>query len=780
MRALPGLGVLIVGIVSTLAPAPGQDAPPFPAKYWKEAPDQAEVRAATYIGGKGTEWLVSGGFQGDETIVLAGNVLGPVLELPVEVKVLGADLPAPAEPKPVPQLDGKGAPRTDKQGNPLWEKPSWRHEGTTGFILRCSGDLKKIISAHRLPWTSGAITSAAVGKDGAIYIAGRATDGIARLHDKAEELEVGPGTNRKDGKCAHTFLARLKPDASAVEWVRQLKGPSDAPQLSVTDDGSVRLAAQDVRTFDPAGKLLATVVVPGGVKKTSSVSPVDGGIVTGGEHHWPTGREPWRCPTLNIHQPDGRLKYQLYDWGGPYVGLDISRLVSDTAVRFVTHDRDGSILLYAWSDGGNSVMTRQPTDVRTGVNLRGLGITAAGAGVLSCAYVVRIEPKDFRVTGWTIWLAFGATGKPNSVWIDNLAVAADGSVCVGGRSALGLWQTKNKLTDAAPEGEYVAVFDRDLNRVRFCSVVPGAGAAEVSHDRAGWGIVTGTVNGKPRALFVGGVAEHEKTPTVNAGQDKFGGGWCDGYAVLLDLSKEAPPAEGTTAAVEARPGPTAISFERGAGGSGGGKGNKAPMLPPDDTTFLFKGDVPRWVTVDAEFRDRGAKMWPSFFYGKPVEGKATFHDGKLEAAFTVATTAACQPRGDQDRRLLGELFQDGKPPEVRFTLQSLGERKKEELTRTDAKGKTETRVVEYSEGKGVLELAGKKIEVAPRVTYGFGKTQGVYRGPGKIDAPADSLKLTAWMTLKAGDLGLKAPGADAEIDIRFGMSGHAPPPAPDK
>ncbi len=51
--------------------------PPFEPKFWKDAPDQAKIISATYIGGKGHEWLVSGGFAPDGSIVLVGNVAGP-------------------------------------------------------------------------------------------------------------------------------------------------------------------------------------------------------------------------------------------------------------------------------------------------------------------------------------------------------------------------------------------------------------------------------------------------------------------------------------------------------------------------------------------------------------------------------------------------------------------------------------------------------------------------------------------------------------------------------
>lgn len=83
-----------------------------------------------------------------------------------------------------------------------------------------------------------------------------------------------------------------------------------------------------------------TLALPALFSPTVSVSPKDSTIVVGGEHHSPTGREPWRCPTLNIHEPTGNLNYQLYDWGGPSVGMDGLHLVSDSAVRLVTVGRE--------------------------------------------------------------------------------------------------------------------------------------------------------------------------------------------------------------------------------------------------------------------------------------------------------------------------------------------------------------------------------------------------------------------------------------------------------
>jgi len=745
------------------------DAMPDAPKFWKDIPEQADVLAATFIGGKGNEWLVAGGFQPDGTIVVVGNVLGPVFELSLPAKVIGTDLPPPPETKRVPKMSGGKEPKqeTDKKtGEPLWEKPSWKHDGATGFVARLSSDLKQLISVRRMPWNCGAITSAAIGKDGAIYVAGRATEKIGNLGTNLIELDdLADGQLRSNVE--HTFIAKLSSDGSTAEWIRHARGISNAPRVTIAINGNVNFASQGLWLFDPNGKQLERIFVPGGTNENTSVSPLDGSIVKGGEHHWPTGREPWRCPTLNIHAPGGKLIYQLYDWGGPYVGLDNCRQVSDSAIRAVTHDKDGNILIYAWSDGGNSVMTTEPNDIRQPVTPRGLGISAAGAGVLSCAYLIKIEPKEYKAIGWTFWAAFNRN-KPNSIWIGALGQADDGSVCFGGQSALGLWQTSNKLTDGAAAGNYIAVLTPDMSGVRFCSAIPGTGAAVVGNDeRQCWGIATGSLNGKPRVLFFGGaVAEEEqygvktKTPVRNAVQENFGGGWCDGYVVILDLSKgNAAAAPKNVAEQKHDSNPTRASFEVGAQA----KNKKRPdPVPAESTAFHFSSEAPKYVTVDAEIRDRAGKFWPSFLSGKPVSGEWIFKAPQPEAKFTVACTANAQNKGDQSRRILGELVKNEQPPKFEFTLHSPGVINTRELSSIDAKGKMQTRTVEYFEAKGMLEIGASRIEVAPRVTVN-------YHGPN--EGGTDSVHLNVWLTLSAKELGLTAPDAGSEIDIRIGMSG---------
>lgn len=253
------------------------------------------------------------------------------------------------------------------------------------------------------------------------------------------------------------------------------------------------------------------------------------------------------------------------------------RLVSDTAVRRVSHDRAGNIIAILWSDGGNSVGHCQPTDVRRGIG-RGCGLTTAGAGATSFAYLMRIEPQTYQAVSWTLWYSQWGR-KANGAGIERTGEADDGSTCFAGGSAWGLRQTPNRLSASEPGGEYVAVLTPDLSGARYASIVPGAGMAQVG-DGCSWGIATGSPGGK---------------------------------------------------------------------GAGAG-------AVPDGTVVEFSPTVPKWVTADAEFRHPDpVRFWPNFFYGRPVSGRIAWPSGKPSGSFVITCDQLVQPRGEHDRRILGEV-----------------------------------------------------------------------------------------------------------------------------
>ncbi len=538
--ACAALALLGAGLAGA---APGSRYQQLTRKFEK-TPDQAQVVAAGYLGGGGTEWLASGGFQPDGTIVVVGVALGPDLSVGgTAVTVLGEDGPAPPAPERRVKRDSRGRTVKDKKGNVQYEPFDWAHPAGTAFVARLSADLKTVKSAARFPWKAGGATSAAVDEKGFIYLTGPVGEKIASVAGKHEALPV-KHTGMKKGGCKAAYLCKLSPDAGKVLWVRTRKGLSDAPEVALDGPSRVRWIAGDLRTISPDGKQEPVTVIAGGITtgqggkstRTTAISAKDEIYVRAGARFSPTGRETYRAPELNVYRLNGKLLYELYQWDGPLVGLDSLRLVSDSAVRRARFDEDGNLLLYAWSDGGNSVLFREPNDLRRVSKQMGrLGFSATGAGSISCAYLIRLDTKTWKVAAGTPWLAYrDKTDKPNSIWVDTLGVAED-SVCVGGNSSWGLIRTGNALDKGEPTGPYVAVFDRDFTTLRFSSTLPGTAQADL-RDGCRWGVVRGTVNDKPMVLFVGSAAAG--APTAGGLPSSYGGGDSDGYLLLLDLSKK--------------------------------------------------------------------------------------------------------------------------------------------------------------------------------------------------------------------------------------------------
>ncbi|MBC8038983.1 MAG: hypothetical protein H7Y06_00405 [Opitutaceae bacterium] len=509
-------------------------------KRFEKTPDQALVVGATLFGGQGTEWFSSGGFQPDGVVVATGTCLGPALESPVPVKVLGRD---GAPPPPSPAVF-----KTDNRGKSQWVPPTWKNENAAGFIVRYSPDLRTVLSVSRLPWRSGSITSSVIGPQGEIYITGAAGDAIASIAAPARELPAQTASEAKSFSADHIYLAKLSPDGAKVLWVRTVRGPSAPPRVDINKNGQIMLQGPDLRAFTPDGDVQRTLLIPGGLDGVVAVNLLNGQYARGGERHSATGREPWRCPTLNIFLPTGEHLHELYNWTGPYVGMDNIRQVSDSAVRGIAYDDEGNLLINAWSDGGNSVMQQQPNDVRRnhGMFDRGLGMSVWGAGVLSAAYLIKIETANYKVTYGTLWLAYTPANKPNSARINEMAVARDGSVAIAGASAMGLIRTGNHLAAGSPPaGPYVALFSPKLDSLRFSTSLPACGRSVITGKTANFGIASGVVQGRNRVLFLSGAAASESVygspelpPPVTSGvaQPTFGGGATDGHLLLLELN----------------------------------------------------------------------------------------------------------------------------------------------------------------------------------------------------------------------------------------------------
>ncbi|MEI7834501.1 MAG: hypothetical protein WCJ56_15035, partial [bacterium] len=266
----------------------------------------------------------------------------------------------------------------------------------------------------------------------------------------------------------------------------------------------------------------------------------------------------------------------------------------------------------------------------------------------------------------------------------------------------------------------------------------------------------GSVNGKARALFLGGATADgdvyglvTKTPTLNPLQAEFGGGASDGYVVMVDLAAGTPVVKAPT--------PPSAPIRLLIVNEGVKKPETATV-----TDFAFSATFPKWNHADAEIRVADGSYWPNFVAGNPDSGKATVTDTGVTGSLTANFNIWAQNQGKQDRRVLGQLFTDGTPPKFSLTVTSFAAKVTETLSYTDNKGATKERPVEYQTLDATLTIGNITVKVPFKAV---GKRGGV------AESALQRLNITAYATVKGSLLGLKDDLAEKDIDIRINVQG---------
>jgi len=201
-------------------------------------------------------------------------------------------------------------------------------------------------------------------------------------------------------------------------------------------------------------------------------------IYTGGDENTNTGREPWRRPFLTAFGSAGQVLWQSWRWDSRLVGSDEYRLVSDSSVRGVTPLDGERLMVWGWSDGGNSVFLRQPTNLDQAAPLKqGFVDSLWGAGVGSFGWLMGLDTARAEVYSATNVAAF-LTGqdKPNSSRIDGGLSLSGGRLAVVGSSAHAFIETPDawaKTYPAGSGGQYVAIYNETLSELLFGSLLPG-------------------------------------------------------------------------------------------------------------------------------------------------------------------------------------------------------------------------------------------------------------------------------------------------------------------
>ncbi len=514
--------------------------------------DKYKVIAATYFGTEGHEEFVGAQSQGDGTVVAFGNTWGPTFPATPEPEILGKGEWYEVSPWPgVDKID-----ETDPGKSPPDSYPN-----RCGFMAFYSKDLGKLNRVVKFDWSVATISVGMIDRDDGIIIAGRSSDHFRKLAQSAEVVKTVP-VPEVEGKYARrvgphyfegirmpgdTYVAKLSPDGKKLQWVWIFEGHRAEPdKIWVDHRKNVLLDIRGLKRISAdGGKMEQLDYRSHGRVKFLTVSPHDGSVLCGGDVNSGTGREPWRKPIFKCFESDGTQRWEIYGWGSKLVGHDEYRLVSDSAIKHATHDDDGHMLVVGWSDGGNSVLTRNPVDLDEGVANTGMGFSIWNAGVLSVSYVMRIRSDNFQSLGWTRWVGYlyqdGQQDKPNSVGVKDLLVLGDNSLAMHGGAASGLIQTPNafvkldKYSSVGYGGPYVTVFSEDFKTMLFSSYVPGCRVNGLGRAKAGVLVASQSTSedrrGTPSPVPDGAL------PT------DFAAGYSDGHLMLLGPGeqKEANP-----------------------------------------------------------------------------------------------------------------------------------------------------------------------------------------------------------------------------------------------
>jgi hypothetical protein len=518
--------------------------------------------AATFLGGEGDDHIHSAGFLSDGRIFATGMFHDLSFLSGVTPQVLGRDNRHSDFPAEV---------RTDRRGREYTVHPA---ETPALFIF--SPDLSRVESAVRLPWGAARLSSIQIGPDNEIYVLVRAAEGVdgllaarqpdtiipypeaveratARAEARGHEVRLGP----------NSYLFRLRPDLRSIDWMVRFEHTGLEQTLSPDQRILVRRDQQIFFVDTATGQVETGPVIPIGRGRPHVatvaprphlhftglvVDPRNGNFFIGGEYHSPTGLEPWRNPFLYKFLPDGTPKWTAYDWTGPIVGVEFLRYVSDSAIIKLEAGINGKLLFSGWSDGGNSVFTRNPYDLRRPVDVGGMASSIWGANVLSVAYLVQMDADTMDVSGVTRLLSYlPTTNSPNSISLRAFHQLDSGDVAVFGSSAFGLIETHDGWFNPwwiqyqtnrhaqARGGSFFRLYRDGLREFRMSTILPGVTTAHFA-SRGTRLLVFGSARERNNAYG-------DETPTWIQGgvQTAFGGGDTDGYLLLIETAADPQP-----------------------------------------------------------------------------------------------------------------------------------------------------------------------------------------------------------------------------------------------
>lgn len=515
---------------------------------WASQGPKMELVSATFYGSTSPEGFTDIVIAPDKTIIAAGTAYGPEFSNNPKPIILGEDSHKGSDPFTV-QKDKKVL----KEYTP----------DACGFLVIYAPELKSIKSVIKFGWGVATIRVMDISKDRtALIISGYCNPSKLKnivpssvLHEhKLERVTTqtsGRGKSESPSENYNAYIMRITVqdiNKPLIKWCWILKDyPRPPYKLWQDNSGNVYFAVQGLVKISADGSEFKVISDKGsdeGQAKYLGIDPVDGSYFFGGDRNTNTGREPWRQPYLYKFSSSGEKLWTLWEWPPKALrdgqGSD-EGLVSDSSVRGITFAPNGDLIVVGWSDGGNSIFTRQPKDANKSAGKATGPFTTWGMkSANSIAYLMRIDPKTFDQKAWSYFVAYVPEsfknpqyrGAPNYCSIEEAKVLPNNLVAILGKAATGLISTPNAFyIHSGPNkygGQFVAVLKEDFSEMLFSSYLPGYELTAMYPYNDGI-VIAGTSRKDD------GHTDQKPTPPPikNAIQQNFGGGEYDGHIIFL-------------------------------------------------------------------------------------------------------------------------------------------------------------------------------------------------------------------------------------------------------
>jgi len=428
--------------------------------------------------------------------------LGGLFPDPERANAVPLENPLPGEPNPPPN-SLPSRPEVDPSGKHEVLTIKTRHHGDKDgvpFVARLSRDLGTIEAAtflegHHYAWNIAMPLYEEEWTPVGI-VAVRGGD-LVVLHDGGAPVHHYYGPD---------YVSRLSPDLKERTWRFDVWHPEIQPI------DKIRRRREEFREWK--------YPILGQIRTLRMRGDEQGNVYLGGWSVSMTSNEPWWCPFLWKLDPRGNVGWKAYSFD-PMGGPDgrMGGLVSDSAIRAMAIGDGGDLLVSGISDGGNTVLRRDPRDYsKSGPEFR-RGLGGMKGRELYVGHLMRLDAKTRELRAGTMLGSYADRGY-EPAWAVDVAGLPGRRILAVGRHSRNHAATPDAWFDAKTDrGMFLSVFADDFEKL-FSTNVPDAIPYAVA--RRG-----------PRCVIVG-MAASGRTPSVKPLFAKHAGN-LDGYLMVADF-----------------------------------------------------------------------------------------------------------------------------------------------------------------------------------------------------------------------------------------------------